>query len=258
MPTTTTAPTEIQLDTIEDALEEIRNGRMIIVVDDENRENEGDLLMAAEHITPESVNYMAKIGRGLICMPINRRNAERLGLDPMVKDNTDPKGTAFTVSVDYKHDGVTTGISAHDRAKTIRAMIDTATTPADLTRPGHIFPLVAVENGVIRRPGHTEAAIDFPRLAGLKPAGVIVEIMNEDGSMARLPQLRELADEQGLKLVSIEDLIAYRLQHESLVKQQFSMNLPTDFGTFTLYAYSSMSGEEELHIALVRGEWARR
>ena len=211
-----TASTEkiIKLDTISEAIEDIRQGKIIIVVDDENRENEGDFVAAAEKVTPEMINFMAKNGRGLICTPLTESRCKELKLDMMVSNNTDPMETAFTVSVDLKGGGVTTGISASDRAKTIEALVADATRSFDLSRPGHIFPLVAKDGGVLRRTGHTEAAIDFARLAGLKPAGVIVEIMNEDGTMARLPQLLEVAKNFDLKIVSIEDLVAYRMQHD--------------------------------------------
>jgi 3,4-dihydroxy 2-butanone 4-phosphate synthase/GTP cyclohydrolase II len=206
-----------KLDAIHDAIEDIRNGKVIIVVDDQNRENEGDFLAAAEKVTPEMINFMATHGRGLICAPLTENRCKALDLNMMVRNNTDPMETAFTVSVDLRGHGVTTGISAADRSKTINALIDADIKPQDLARPGHIFPLVAKEGGVLRRTGHTEAAIDFARLAGLAPAGVIVEIMNADGSMARLPQLLEVADKFDLKIVSIEDLVAYRMQHDSLI-----------------------------------------
>jgi len=206
---------KFQLNTIEEAIEDIRQGKVIIVVDDEDRENEGDFLAAAEKATPEMINFMATHGRGLICAPLTENRCKELGLHVMVNNNTDPMETAFTVSVDLRGNGVTTGISAADRAQTILALCNTATKPHDLGRPGHIFPLIAKQGGVLRRTGHTEAAIDFARLAGFKSAGVIVEIMNEDGTMARLPQLVEVAKKFDLKLVSIEDLVAYRMLHDA-------------------------------------------
>ena len=210
----------IELNSIEDAIEDIRNGKIIIVVDDENRENEGDFLAAAEMATPEMVNFMATHGRGLICTPLTENRCRELSLGMMVQNNTDPMETAFTVSVDLRGKGVTTGISASDRALTIKSLVDKETKSFDLARPGHIFPLKAKEGGVLRRTGHTEAAIDFARLAGLQPAGVIVEIMNEDGTMARLPQLIEVAEKFDIKIVSIEDLVAYRMEHDSLIKKE--------------------------------------
>ena len=206
---------EFKLNTIHEAIDDIRYGKIIIVVDDENRENEGDFLAAADKVTPEMINFMATHGRGLICAPLTENRCKELELNMMVRNNTDPLETAFTVSVDLRGNGVTTGISASDRAKTVQALINNDTKPFDLARPGHIFPLVAKEGGVLRRTGHTEAAIDFARLAGLQPAGVIVEIMNEDGTMARLPQLFKVAKKLDLKIVSIEDLVAYRMQHDS-------------------------------------------
>lgn len=244
----------IKLNTIEEAIEDIRQGKVIIVVDDEDRENEGDFLAAAEKITPEMVNFMATHGRGLICAPLTETRCKELGLNPMVTNNTDHMETAFTVSVDLKGHGVTTGISASDRAKTIQALIDPNTKPFDLARPGHIFPLIARKGGVLRRTGHTEAAIDFARLAGLKPAGVIVEIMNEDGTMARLPQLVEVAQKFDLKLVSIEDLVAYRMQHDSLIVKKEDFDINTRFGTFRLRAYEQITNKQ-IHIALTKGTW---
>ncbi|WP_333877559.1 3,4-dihydroxy-2-butanone-4-phosphate synthase [Flavobacterium sp.] len=244
----------IQLNTIEEAIEDIRQGKVIIVVDDEDRENEGDFLAAAEKVTPEMINFMATHGRGLICAPLTEKRCHELELHSMVKNNTDHMETAFTVSVDLKGHGVTTGISASDRAKTILALVDEETKPFDLARPGHIFPLTAKQGGVLRRTGHTEAAIDFARLAGFKPAGVIVEIMNEDGTMARLPQLVEVAKKFNLKLVSIEDLVAYRMQHDSLIvkKEDFEMN--TRFGSFRLRAYWQTTNKQ-VHLALTKGSW---
>jgi 3,4-dihydroxy 2-butanone 4-phosphate synthase / GTP cyclohydrolase II len=245
---------KIQLNTIEEAIEDIRQGKIIIVVDDEDRENEGDFLAAAEKVTPEMINFMATHGRGLICAPLTESRCKELGLRPMVSNNTDHMETAFTVSVDLKGNGVTTGISASDRAKTILSLIDSNTKPYDLARPGHIFPLVAKQGGVLRRTGHTEAAIDFARLAGFKSAGVIVEIMNEDGSMARLPQLVEVAKKFDLKLVSIEDLVAYRMQHDSLIVKKEDFEIATRFGTFRLRAYEQTTNKQ-IHIALTKGTW---
>jgi len=244
----------IQLNTIEEAIEDIRQGKVIIVVDDEDRENEGDFLAAAEKVTPEMINFMATHGRGLICAPLTESRCKELELRPMVSNNTDHMETAFTVSIDLKGNGVTTGISAADRAKTILALVDPSTKPYDLARPGHIFPLVAKQGGVLRRTGHTEAAIDFARLAGFKSAGVIVEIMNEDGTMARLPQLYEVAQKFNLKLVSIEDLVAYRMQHDSLIVKKEDFEVQTRFGTFRLRAYEQTTNKQ-IHIALTKGTW---
>ena len=220
------------LDSIENAIAAVKNGEVIIVVDDDNRENEGDFLTAAENITPEIINFMAKEGRGLICAPMTEKRCKELQLDRMVSNNTDPMETAFTVSVDLKGKGVTTGISASDRALTIQALVDPDIRPQDLSRPGHIFPLIAKEGGVLRRTGHTEAAIDFARLAGKQAAGVIVEIMNEDGTMARLPQLMKVAEKFDLKLVSIEDLVAYRMQHDSLILKSEILKSIHDLANF--------------------------
>jgi len=244
----------IQLNTIEEAIEDIRQGKIIIVVDDEDRENEGDFLAAAELVTPEMINFMATHGRGLICAPLTEKRCYELELHSMVKNNTDHMETAFTVSVDLKGHGVTTGISASDRAKTILALVNEETKPHELARPGHIFPLTAKQGGVLRRTGHTEAAIDFARLAGFKPAGVIVEIMNEDGTMARLPQLVEVAQKFNLKLVSIEDLVAYRMQHDSLIVKKEDFEMETRFGTFRLRAYLQTTNKQ-VHIALTKGSW---
>lgn len=244
----------IQLNTIEEAIEDIKNGKVIIVVDDQDRENEGDFLAAAEKVTPEMINFMATHGRGLICAPLTESRCKELDLHLMVGNNTDPMETAFTISIDLKGKGVTTGISASDRAKTVQALIDNATKPFDLSRPGHIFPLIAKEGGVLRRTGHTEAAIDFARLAGLQPAGVIVEIMNEDGTMARLPQLMEVAKRFNLKLVSIEDLVAYRMEHDSLIEKKEDFNITTKFGEFRLRAYQQTTNDQ-VHIALTKGSW---
>lgn len=244
----------IKLNTIEEAIEDIRQGKIIIVVDDEDRENEGDFLAAAEKVTPEMINFMATHGRGLICAPLTESRCKELGLGAMVNNNTDPLETAFTVSVDLKGNGVTTGISAADRAKTILALVDADTKTQELARPGHIFPLIAKQGGVLRRTGHTEAAIDFARLAGFKPAGVIVEIMNEDGSMARLPELVKVAKKFDLKLVSIENLVAYRMQHDSLIIKKEDFDIETRFGTFRLRAYLQTTNKQ-VHIALTKGTW---
>ncbi|HEX9979048.1 MAG TPA: 3,4-dihydroxy-2-butanone-4-phosphate synthase [Flavobacterium sp.] len=244
----------IQLNTIEEAIEDIRQGKVIIVVDDEDRENEGDFVAAAEKVTPEMINFMARHGRGLICAPLTEKRCKELGLSVMVNNNTDPMETAFTVSVDLRGDGVTTGISASDRAKTVLALANENTKPHDLARPGHIFPLIAKQGGVLRRTGHTEAAIDFARLAGFKPAGVIVEIMNEDGSMARLPELVEVARKFDLKLVSIEALVAYRMQHDSLIVKKEDFDIETRFGNFRLRAYQQTTNKH-IHIALTKGTW---
>lgn len=251
---TISSQTEIKLNTIEEAITAIKNGEVIIVVDDENRENEGDFLAAAETVTPEMINFMAMHGRGLICAPLSEKRCKELDLHMMVHNNTDPMETAFTVSVDLRGNGVTTGISASDRAKTIKALTDENTRPFELARPGHIFPLVAKEGGVLRRTGHTEAAIDFARLAGFKPAGVIVEIMNEDGTMARLPQLMKVAKKFNLKIVSIEDLVAYRMRHDSLIEKKEDFNMETRFGNFRLRAYQQTTNNQ-IHIALSKGEW---
>ena len=246
--------TKIKLNTIEEAIEDIRQGKVIIVVDDEGRENEGDFLAAAEKVTPEMINFMATHGRGLICTPLTENRCKELGLNSMVQNNTDPMETAFTVSVDLRGNGVTTGISASDRAKTVLSLVDPNTKPYDLARPGHIFPLIAKQGGVLRRTGHTEAAIDFARLAGFKPAGIIVEIMNEDGSMARLPELYKVAKKFNLKLVSIEDLVAYRMQHDSLIVKKEDFDIDTRFGSFRLRAYLQTTNNR-VHIALTKGTW---
>jgi 3,4-dihydroxy 2-butanone 4-phosphate synthase/GTP cyclohydrolase II len=245
---------KIKLNTIEEAIEDIRQGKVIIVVDDEDRENEGDFLAAAEKVTPEMINFMATHGRGLICAPLTESRCKELGLHVMVSNNTDPMETAFTVSVDLRGNGVTTGISASDRAKTILSFVDSNTKPHDLARPGHIFPLIAKQGGVLRRTGHTEAAIDFARLAGFKSAGVIVEIMNEDGTMARLPQLVKVAKKFDLKLVSIEALVAYRMQHDSLIVKKEDFDIQTRFGTFRFRAYQQTTNKQ-VHIALTKGTW---
>lgn len=244
----------IKLDTIEAAIEDIKAGKVIIVVDDEDRENEGDFLAAARSATPEMINFMATHGRGLICAPLIESRCDELGLGLMVQSNSALHETPFTVSVDLLGHGCTTGISASDRAKTIQALINPDTNPADLGKPGHIFPLRAKSGGVLRRAGHTEAAIDFSRLAGFEPAGVIVEIMNEDGTMARLPELRKIADRFGLKLVSIQDLISYRLEKESLIAKDIAVDMPTEWGDFELHLYHQITNETK-HIALVKGKW---
>ncbi|MCC4213299.1 3,4-dihydroxy-2-butanone-4-phosphate synthase [Leeuwenhoekiella parthenopeia] len=252
--TVQTRPQNIQLNTIEEAIEEIKNGKVIIVVDDEDRENEGDFLAASETVTPETINFMAKHGRGLICAPITEERCKELKLEMMVGTNSDPMETAFTVSIDLKGHGVTTGISASDRAKAVRALINPDIKPWDFSKPGHIFPLKAKEGGVLRRTGHTEAAIDFARLAGFAPAGVIVEIMNEDGSMARLPQLMEVAKKFDLKIVSIADLVAYRMQHDSLIVKKEDFELQTRYGSFRIRAYQQTTNDQ-VHIALTKGTW---
>ena len=245
---------KFKLNTIEEAIDDIRKGKVIIVVDDEYRDNEGDFLAAAEMVTPEMINFMATHGRGLICTPLTESLCKELDLKPMVTNNTDHMETAFTVSIDLKGKGVTTGISAADRALTIKALVDDNTKPFDLARPGHIFPLTAKQGGVLRRTGHTEAAIDFARLAGFKSAGVIVEIMNEDGTMARLPELVEVAKKFDLKLVSIEDLVAYRMQHDSLIQKKEDYEIATRFGSFRLRAYLQTTNNQ-VHIALTKGTW---
>lgn len=245
---------EIQLDTIEEALEEIKAGKMVVVVDDEDRENEGDLVMAARYVTPEAINFMAIHARGLICAPIDEERANELQLGLMVDKNTTLHETPFTVSIDLIGHGNTTGISAHDRARTILALVDPATKPEEFGKPGHIFPLRAKKEGVLRRAGHTEATTDFSKLAGLEPVGICVEIMSEDGSMARLPELRTFADKHGLKLVSIKDLIAYRLRTESTIERLDTIQLPTQYGDFMLTAYrQTVTGDN--HIVLHKGNW---
>ena len=243
------------LDSIEDAIADIRAGKVVIVVDDEDRENEGDFICAARCATPEIVNFMATHGRGLVCAPLLEDRCEALGLELMVGRNTALHATPFTVSVDLLKNGVTTGISASDRSKTILALIDPTTTPEELGRPGHIFPLKARKEGVLRRAGHTEAAVDLARLAGFEPAGVLVEILREDGEMARLPELRQIADRWDLKLVSVQDLIAYRLAAESLITREISVELPTEWGDFELIAYTQRSNSAQ-HLALVKGDIA--
>ena len=245
---------EIKLDKVKDAIKAIKNGEIIIVVDDRNRENEGDFIAAAEKITPQMINFMATHGRGLICSPLTEKRCNELNLNKMVDNSTDPLDTAFTISVDLKGNGIKSGISADDRCKTIKALIKKNTKSIDLSRPGHIFPLIAKEGGVLRRTGHTEAAIDFARLAGLKPAGVIVEIMNDDGTMARLPQLKMVAKKFNLKIVSIEDLVAYRMQHDSLILKKEDTEIHTRFGKFRLRAYIQTTNNQ-IHIALTKGKW---
>ncbi|TVR38783.1 MAG: bifunctional 3,4-dihydroxy-2-butanone-4-phosphate synthase/GTP cyclohydrolase II [Bacteroidia bacterium] len=240
--------------TIEEAIEDIRKGKVVIVADDEDRENEGDFIAAGETITPEIINFMATHGRGLICAPITRQRCEQLDLDLMVPNNTALHETPFTVSVDLKGKGCTTGISAADRAKTVKALADPNTKPTDLGRPGHIFPLRAREGGVLQRAGHTEASIDLARLAGLEPSGVLVEIMNDDGSMARLPELFKIAERFNLKIISIEDLIAYRVKNESLITKEITVDLPTEWGNFKLIAYKQTTNDK-LHLALTKGSW---
>ena len=247
---------KFKLNTIESAINDIRDGKIVIVVDDKNRENEGDFLAAAELVTPEIVNFMATHGRGLICAPITENISKRLDLNLMVGTNTDPQDTAFTVSIDLKGNGVTTGISVSDRAATIKALIDKNTKPKQFSKPGHVFPLIAKNGGVLRRTGHTEAAIDLPRLAGLKPAGVIVEIMNEDGSMARVPDLIKVAKKFNLKIISIEDLVAYRMKHDSLIDKQEDFEINTRFGKFRLRAYKQTTNNN-IHIALTKGNWEK-
>jgi 3,4-dihydroxy 2-butanone 4-phosphate synthase/GTP cyclohydrolase II len=243
-----------RFNTIEEAIDDIKNGKVVIVVDDEDRENEGDFLTAARNVTPEVINFMATHGRGLICTPLTEQRCAELGLDMMVGENTATHATAFTVSIDLLGKGCTTGISAQDRAKTVQALVDPETRPEDLGKPGHIFPLKAQTDGVLRRAGHTEAAIDLARLAGFEPAGCIVEILNEDGSMARLPDLIKVAERFNLKLVTIKDLIEYRLKTESLVKRIISVEMPTKHGSFELVAFEQKDTGQE-HLALIKGSW---
>lgn len=244
------------LDTIEAALEDLKQGKLLIVVDDEDRENEGDFVTAARNVTPEVINFMSKHGRGLICAPITEARCNELKLNLMVENNTVLHQTPFTVSVDLIGQGCTTGISAHDRSKTVQALIDPNTKPEDLGRPGHIFPLRARDGGVLRRTGHTEATVDLARLAGMEPAGVLVEIMNDDGTMARMPQLLEIAKKFDLKIISIKDLIAYRLKVESLVEEIVHVHMPTKHGDFELHAFRQLSTGEN-HLALVKGTWGK-
>lgn len=244
------------LDKIEAAIEDIKNGKLVIVVDDEDRENEGDFVTSAKNVTPEIINFMSKYGRGLICMPISEKRCDELQLNLMVNKNTAIHATPFTVSVDLLGHGCTTGISAHDRAKTVQAIIDPETRPEDLGRPGHIFPLRAKNGGVLRRTGHTEATIDLAKLAGHGDAGVLVEIMNEDGTMARLPELSEIANKHQLKLISIKDLIAYRLEKETLIKEDVRVRMPTKYGDFELIAFTQLN-TGEVHMALKKGDWKK-
>ena len=244
------------LDSIESAIEDIKAGKLVIVVDDDDREDEGDFITAARNITPEVINFMTKHGRGLICVPLLDERCNELGLELMVNNNTALHETAFTVSVDLLGHGCTTGISAHDRAKTVKALIDPTTKPDDLGRPGHIFPLRAKKGGVLRRAGHTEAAIDLARLAGFEPAGVLVEIMNDDGSMARLPQLKKVAEKFDFKLISIKDLIEYRVKRDSLIEEIVSVDMPTKYGHFKLIAFQEKNTANE-HLALVKGNWEK-
>ncbi|QGW28321.1 bifunctional 3,4-dihydroxy-2-butanone-4-phosphate synthase/GTP cyclohydrolase II [Phnomibacter ginsenosidimutans] len=244
------------LDTIESAIEDIRLGKLVIVVDDEDRENEGDFICAARCVTPEVINFMATYGRGLVCAALTAERCAELDLQPMVSSNTSMHETAFTVSVDLIGPGAGTGISAQDRAKTVQALIHPATKPSDLGRPGHIFPLIAKAGGVLRRTGHTEATVDLARLAGYEPAGVLVEIMNEDGSMARLPQLEEIAKKWNLKLISIKDLIEYRLKQDTLIEEIVRVAMPTKYGHFQLVAFKDKSNDME-HLAIVKGDWVK-
>lgn len=246
----------IKLNTIEEALEDIKQGKVIIVVDDEDRENEGDFITAARNATPEVINFMATHGRGLICAPITEERAHELKLDMMVPSNTSLHETPFTVSIDLLGFGCTTGISASDRSKTVKALIDPSIKPSDFGRPGHIFPLKSKPGGVLRRTGHTEATVDISVLAGFEPCGVLVEILNEDGTMARLPQLIKIAERFDLKIISIEDLIAYRLAKESIVKRQVEVNMPTEWGNFKLIDYNVETNGQE-HLVLVKGEWKK-
>lgn len=247
---------EFKLDRIEDAIADLRDGKVVIVVDDADRENEGDFLVASRHATPEVVNFMATHGRGLICVALTDKRCRELELPSMVSNNTSSHETAFTVSVDLLGKGCTTGISASDRSKTIQALIDPATRPAELGRPGHIFPLRAKDGGVLRRAGHTEAAVDLSRMASMEPSGVIVEIMNEDGSMARLPELMGIASRLNMRIISIEDLIKYRIEKESDIERVVAVDMPTSFGDFRLVAYRHLSTGQE-HLALVKGEWSK-
>ena len=247
---------EIKLNTIEEAIEDIKQGKIVIVVDDENRENEGDFIAAAEKVTPEMINFMTQHGRGLLCAPLLEKRCKELGLDMMVENNTVLHHTQFTVSIDLKGEGCTTGISVFDRAKTIKALVKAETKPEDFGRPGHIFPLKAKEGGVLRRTGHTEAAVDLARLAGLEPAGILIEILNEDGSMARLPQLVKVAEKHNLKIISIEDLIAYRMRHDSLIVKKEDFPIDTDYGQFRLRAYEQTTNGQ-IHLAFTKGTWAK-
>ena len=244
------------LNKVEEGIEAIKNGEMVIVVDDEDRENEGDFIMAARFATPEAINFMSKEGRGLICIALTEQRCTELELTPMVSSNTSLHETAFTVSVDLISTDTTTGISASDRSKTILALIDSNTKSTDLGRPGHIFPLIAKDGGVLRRTGHTEATVDLARLAGVEPAGVLVEVMNEDGTMARLPELKKIAEKFNLKIISIKDLIEYRLDIDSLVEEQVRVDMPTKYGHFKLIAFKDKSSNAE-HLAMIKGEWQK-
>ena len=252
----TTKTSKIKLNTIQEAIDDIKAGKVIIVVDDENRENEGDFIAAAEKVTPEMINFMATHGRGLICAPLTEDRCEELDLNMMVKNNTVLHHTQFTVSVDLIGNGCTTGISVHDRSKTIKALVDETTKPFELGRPGHIFPLKAKNGGVLRRTGHTEAAVDLARLAGFKPSGILVEILNEDGTMARLPQLVNVAKKFDLKIISIEDLVAYRMEHDSLIDKKEDFEIETRFGSYRLRAYQQTTNNQ-VHIALTKGVWKK-
>lgn len=245
-----------KLNSVAEAIEDIKNGKLIIIVDDEDRENEGDFVTAARNVTPEIINFMATHGRGLICAPIVEDIAEKLNLTMMVTDNTAPHDTPFTISIDLMGKGCTTGISASDRAKTVQALIDPETKPEDFGKPGHIFPLKAKTGGVLRRAGHTEATIDIARMAGFEPAGVLVEILNEDGTMARLPELLKIAEKFDLKIISIEDMIEYRMQQERLIERVVEVNMPTQYGEFKLIAYNQTTTNEN-HLALIKGEWEK-
>jgi len=247
---------EIKLNTIEEAIEDIKQGKIIIVVDDEDRENEGDFIAAAEKVTPEMINFMTQHGRGLLCAPLLEKRCKELGLDMMVENNTVLHHTQFTVSIDLKGEGCTTGISVFDRAKTIKALVKPETKPEDFGRPGHIFPLKAKEGGVLRRTGHTEAAVDLARLAGLEPAGILIEILNEDGSMARLPQLIKVAEKHNLKIISIEDLVAYRMRYDSLIIKKEDFSIDTDYGQFRLRAYEQTTNGQ-IHLAFTKGAWEK-
>ena len=244
------------LDSIEAAIKDIKNGKLVIVVDDEDRENEGDFITAAKNVTPEIINFMSTHGRGLICAPLSEERCDALDLQPMVSDNTSLHATPFTVSIDLLRHGCTTGISAHDRAKTVQALVDVSTKPEDLGRPGHIFPLRARKGGVLRRSGHTEATVDLAKLAGFDAAGVLVEIMNEDGTMARLPQLKQIAKKFDLKIVSIKDLISYRLSKETLIKEEERVQMPTKYGIFELIAFKQLN-TGDIHLAIKKGNWQK-
>ena len=256
MVTNTAKTSNIKLNTIEEAIDDIKAGKVVIVVDDENRENEGDFIAAAEKVTPEMINFMASNGRGLICAPLTEDRCEELELNMMVKNNTVLHHTQFTVSVDLIGNGCTTGISVHDRAKTIMSLVDENTKPFELGRPGHVFPLKAKNGGVLRRTGHTEAAVDLARLAGFKPSGILVEILNEDGTMARLPQLLDVAKKYNLKIISIEDLVAYRMEHDSLIVKKEDFQIESRFGNYRLRAYQQTTNNQ-IHIALTKGTWSK-